>query len=324
MKNKKNINIITFLIVLLVSFFSSCKKEKVQIGILNGPSSMPVAYLMEKKYEQSANYIFTTFSTPQTLLPKMLKGEVDIGFFPPNVAAKAFNNTKGEIICAGISETGCLFLLANGKEKLELQNLIGQTINSVGFGSTPEYLFQWLLKQNNIPINTPEGISIDYFVTQGQDLAAQLLSRKIDYALVPEPFATVIKQKAKKGIRVLDIQAEYAKVMQDKNATYPITVIVVRKDFAQKKPNEVKAFLKSLEKSINWTNANTTSAGILIEKHIMGLSKETATNAIPTCNFTFKDAQNAKPEIEKHLQLFMEFAPESIGGKLPSDDFYFK
>ena len=51
----------------------------VRVGILNGPSCIPCAYMMEnaKSYEDT-NLSFETFATPQALLPKMIKNEIDI------------------------------------------------------------------------------------------------------------------------------------------------------------------------------------------------------------------------------------------------------
>ena len=70
--------------------FAFCFPQK--IGVLKGPSGIPSAYLMEN-FSDNAEY--EVFSGANFLLPKLIKGEVEIGFLPPNVAAKVYNANKG-------------------------------------------------------------------------------------------------------------------------------------------------------------------------------------------------------------------------------------
>ena len=79
---------------------------KVSVGILNGPSCIPIVQMMDT---DSENYSFEKYADPQGLLPKLLKNEVQIGFLPLNVAAKVYNSSNKKIKCIAI--TGCLLAL---------------------------------------------------------------------------------------------------------------------------------------------------------------------------------------------------------------------
>ena len=315
--------LITLALACILSVAAASAKEKISVGILDGPSSIPAAYLMHKHKTGSRQLSFTSFASPQILLPKMIKGEIDIGFFPPNVALKAYNSTGGAILCAGITETGCLFLVTQDTAIKQLSDLRGKKVHSAGHGATPEYMFKWLLAQNGIPADTDDGIQLDYSIAP-KELPAQLLSGKVHYALVPEPFATVAVQKSSQSVRALDIQQLYAETTGNPEATYPITVMVVRKKFAEQHPELVRQFMKDFSKAIAWTNSNPKKAGEFVELHLKTLSADIVNASIPTSNFVWKGAAEARPEIEKNMQLFLDFAPESIGGKLPDEDFYFK
>lgn len=307
----------------LLSVWTASAKEKISVGILNGPSSVPAAYLMHKHKVAGKSLDFTSFASPQAMLPKMLKGEVDIGFLPPNVALKAYNSTGGAILCAGITETGCIFLVTKDSGIHGLADLRGKEVHSAGHGATPEYLFQWLLARNGIPVNSADGVTLNYSIPQ-QELPAQLVSDKISYALVPEPFATVPLLKSKKTLRALDIQELYAATTGDEGASYPITVMVVRKAFAEQSPESVRQFIKEFSSAVKWTNSNPARAGAYTEKYIKTLSAEVVEASIPTSHFIWKNAEESREEIEKNMQLFLDFSPESIGGKLPDEQFYFK
>ena len=45
--------------------------------------------------------------------------------------------------------------------------------------------------------------------------------------------------------------------------------------------------------------------------------------AIPKCNLKSLDGEEMKAALSGYLEVLLEQAPESIGGSLPEDDFYF-
>ena len=73
-----------------------------------------------------------------------------------------------------------------------------------------------------------------------------------------------------------------------------------------------------------WTEQNPKDAATLVEKHTLGLKAAIAEKAIPNCAFSYVPAQQARPLIEELLKVFLNYAPESVGGKLPDDKFYFE
>ena len=73
------------------------QNQEIRTGILNGPSSIPVCRLMENPELQNARITFQKYNTPQNLLPKLIKNEIDIAFLPLNVAVKTFNTSNHSI-----------------------------------------------------------------------------------------------------------------------------------------------------------------------------------------------------------------------------------
>lgn len=58
-------------------------------------------------------------------------------------------------------------------------------------------------------------------------------------------------------------------------------------------------------------------------KHDIGMPVEIAAEAIPRCNLIYMSAQDAKPAVDKYLQVFLDLSPKSIGGKVPDVNFYY-
>lgn len=295
-------------------------QEKIRVGVLNGPSCIPAAYMMENDNKVAgAELTFENFADPQALLPKMIKKEIDIGFMPVNVAAKVFNSSNKAIICCAITGNGNLSVITTNKKIKKIDDLKNRTVYVAGAGATPEYMFKYILNKNNIDIE--KEITLDYTIPTAQ-IAANLISKKIEIAVVPEPFSTIAQIKSKDVFVAVDLQQEYQD-FEGENNIYPLTVMVVRKEYADINTELLDAFLSEYKKSVEWTIENPVTAGKYTEKNELGLAAGVVTKAIPKSNYTFVIANEGQKSIEKLLNIFISFAPDSIGGKLPEQDFYY-
>ncbi|MBO5137444.1 MAG: ABC transporter substrate-binding protein [Spirochaetaceae bacterium] len=305
-------------------------KIAMRVAALNGPSGIPMAYLFENIPEISgADVTFQVEAGADSLLPKLLKGEVDIGILPPNVAAKVYTKNNGAILVAAVVGQGMLNLITRDKTINSLADLKGKTVSVAGQGATPEYMFRYLLQKNGVQI-APEGsvatensVALD-FTIPASEIAAALLSGKIQYAVVPEPFSTVAISKDSSVIKAIDLQQEYRAVQAaEASNNYPMTVVVVRASFAKDNPEMLRSFLAAYENAISWTNKNPTKAGVLVQNHTLGLMAPIAAKVIPNGAYMYKNAEDSRGELENLFGIFMDFAPEAIGGTLPDDGFYF-
>ena len=314
------------LVISLISLNLFAETKQVRVGLLNGPTCVPAAYVMENTSSLSGSELtFEKFADPQALLPKMVKKEIDIGFMPANVAAKVYNAGNKSIICCAVVGLGNLFLITTDENIRRFTDLKGKTVYVAGQGATPEYMFRYLLKENKLTYDGEKAdVVMDFSIPTAQ-IAAQLISGKIQYAVVPEPFATIAKTKSEKVIAALDFQKEYLELTGKKaEELYPLSVMVVRADFAKENKKLLKNFLSEYDEAVKWTIKNPTASGLLCEKYNLGLAAGIVENAIPVSNYTYVPAASAKKSIEDLLKLFLESDKTSIGGKLPDEFFYYK
>ena len=290
-----------------------------KIGVLKGPSGIPSAYLMENF---SADAEYEIFSGANFLLPKLIKGEVEIGFLPPNVAVKVYNANKGAVIMAAVCGNGMVSLVTKDSSIKTLNDLKGKEIFVAGQGATPDFMFRYILKKNKIKFDgTKNSVRLSYSVPNAE-LAPSLILDKIQYAVVPEPFATVACEKDKNIFRAIDFQKEFFEFSGIEN--FPMTIIAVNAKFAKSNSEKVKKFLDEYKKASEWTLKNPKESGLLVEKFNLGLNSQIVEKAIPRCAFVFETGSQARSGVEKLLSVFMEFNPDSIGGKLPDGGFYFE
>ena len=325
---------IFFCLASLICLNAFAQTIQVRVGLLNGPTCVPAAFLMENKKSLSAEGLeaeltYEKFADPQALLPKMIKKEIDIGFMPANVAAKVYNSGNKSIICCAVVGYGNLSLITTDESINQLSDLKGKTVYVAGQGATPEYMFRYLLKENNISCsnsgdsgNTENASVLINFSIPTAQIAAQLISGKIQYAVVPEPFSTIAKSKSNKVRTAIDFQNEYLKISNEKEI-YPLSVMVVRSAFIKENPELIQSFLSEYENAVNWTINNPAASGSLCEKFSLGLAADIVERAVPVSNYTYIPAASAKASLEKLLSLFLENDKTSIGGKLPDEAFYY-
>lgn len=316
---KKNALICGLILCLCSSLFGQTKK--IRVGVLNGPSCIPAAYLMENVNNvNGAALTFEKFADPQALLPKMIKKEIDIGFMPVNVAAKVYNSSNKALICCAVTGNGNLSLITTDKKLKDIKSLKGKTIYIAGKGATPEYMFRYLLEKNGLKPDTD--VVLDYSIPTAQ-IPANLISGKIKYAVVPEPFSTIAKSKSDKIVTAVDLQIEYED-FEGEGETYPLTVMVTTNNFVNENSDILDAFLRHYETSYIWTMENPVAAGQLTEKNDLGLAAGVVTKSIPNANYTFITGPKLKTGTEKLLKIFLKNDEKSIGGKLPDETFYYE
>ncbi len=325
---KKLLICFTLIMLALVNAFAMPKQDKtpeisLRVSALVGPSGIGMAPMFANPpiIPGIAETTFEAAPSVDALIPKLIKGEVDIGILPPNVAAK-INSLHPEsfLVCAVVGN-GMLSVVTTDQSLTSPAGLKEKKVVVAGQGSTPEYVFRTLLDYHNIEKN----VTLDFSLPT-PEIAAALISGKIDYAVLPEPFATVAVMNGKKaGVQV---RRGWSLVDGWREAGYgsdfPMTLCVVRKDIFESHPDAVRVFLAEYRKSIEWVLRNPQEAGPLVEAAGLGLKAQIAEQAIPVCNFVFIPAHEAQEQIEGLLSVFLKFSPDSIGGKLPEDAFYLK
>jgi NitT/TauT family transport system substrate-binding protein len=191
-------------------------------------------------------------------------------------------------------------------------------VEVAGQGATPDYVFRKILLSRGM--NPDRDVRLSYALAH-PEIAQALIAGRVNLALLPEPFSTMARQGNPRLATVGNIQQEWIRLNGGEN--YPMTVLVVDGAFAAANSVLINTILNNARDSVEWIQANPAAAGQLVEKHEIGFRAAVATQSIPTSNFVFIPAQEARPGIEALFRVFLEFAPSSIGA-MPTDGFYYR
>ena len=176
-------------------------------------------------------------------------------------------------------------------------------------------MFLYLLNQNGIKANLN-------FSVPTANIPSYLIENQIDYAVLPEPFATIATNKDSNLKKAIDLQEEFKKFNKEFE-NYPLTVIVCTKEFAKKNPTLVKDFLDEYKKSLENTLNHPKIAAEYTQKHELGLNAQIVEKIIPYSSYVYVPANQAKEQIYNLLNIFQQIDKKSIGPKLPDDNFFY-
>lgn len=292
----------------------------IRIGGLKGPTSMGLVQLMEKaeKGEAKNNYTFTMAGSADEITPKLLKGELDMVAVPANLASVLYNNTEGKIKILAVNTLGVVYIVEKGNNIQSFEDLKGKTIYATGKGSTPEYTLRYLLSENGI--DPDKDVTFEW-KSEPAEVVALFSEMENGVAMMPQPYVTVAQTQLEDLRIAINLSEEWDAL--DNGSDLITGVMIVRKDFAEKYPEQIAAFLDEYEESIDFVNTNIPEAAKLIDKY--GIVKApVAEKAIPYCNIHFIKGREMKTSMQGYLNVLFEQNPKSIGGKLPADDFYFE
>ena len=154
-------------LVLMVSVLacgaSAKTSKKVRIAGLKGPTTMGLVNLlnMEKDGTASLDYDLQLYGAADEIVPKLIKGELDMAAIPVNLAATLYQKTNGGIQVMAVNTLGVLYVVEKGNTVHSFADLKGRTILSTGKGTTPEYVLRYLLKKNGL--DPDKDVKIEYY-----------------------------------------------------------------------------------------------------------------------------------------------------------------
>lgn len=319
-KNRLNKIVKMLLCMLVCLMVAGCgnqadSQSNIRIGALKGPTSMGLLFMMEEE----PDYEFQMATAADELLPLMVQGELDIALVPANVASVLYNKTNGGVQVIDINTLGVLYMVSADTSVQDFSDLSGKTIYLTGKGTTPDYVLQYLLAVNGMSTND----CILEYKSEATEVAAVLAEKPEAVGLLPQPFVTAAcMQNEKLGV-VLSMNEEWDKAQNENDSSMVTGVTVVRKEFLEKNEEAVKNFLEKHKESTRAITEDAEKGALLCVEFGIVAKEPIAKKAIPQCNITCITGEEMKQALAGYLQVLYEQAPESVGGRLPGEDFYY-
>ena len=290
----------------------------IRIGLLNGPSAMSMVGLMESGCP-GAGCEFIIRNEPDQIRAMMHRGELDIAFLPITMASLTYNRGfKYQLL--GVSGWGALYLIGKNLGIGQIADLKGKTVHMMGRGMTPDLLFRYLLSIAGL--EPGKDIELNYSFPSHVELANIVRAGRAELGVLSEPMASMVMAQNPELVQVLDLQAAWDS-LQEQRISMPQTAVMINKTFAENNRDAVSDLEKAMSDAIEWVRANPEESGKLIVKYGILPDEAVAALSVPRCNFAYQSAAEVKATLIDFYSLMAGLNPDSIGGSLPDDDFFY-
>lgn len=293
----------------------------VRVGSLKGPTSMGLVYLMDKaqKGETENHYEFTMTGAADELVGKIASGDLDIALIPANVASVLYTKTQKNVTVLDINTLGVLYVVASDDSIASVADLKGKTVYITGKGTTPEYVMNYLLKENGLAAG-----DVDLqFKSEATEVASLLKENPEAIGVLPQPFATAacVQNEALKP--VVDLTEAWNALNQDSGSMLVTGVTIVRSDFLRENRSPIQMFLEDHRESAQYAVDHVDETAELVAAAGIVEKAPIAKKALPYCNIVCMTGQEMKDALSGYLNVLYEQDAKSVGGQLPGDDFYY-
>lgn len=296
----------------------------VNVMALKGPTAMGMVEFMNEADSGTItdnNYHFNITAATDEVSAALAQGTTDIATVPANLASVLYNNTEGGVQVLAINTLGVLYIVESGDTVHSVEDLRGKTIYASGKGNTPEAALNYVLTQNGI--DPSADVTIEWKSEQAECLSA-LMAEENAIAMLPQPFVTTAQAQSESLRVALDLTEEWDALQADSDtpSTLVTGVVVARTEFVEEHPEAISNFLDYYQQSVEYVNANVEDAAQLVGQYDI-VTAEVAQKAIPECNIVFIEGAEMKEKLSGYLSVLFEQNPQSVGGALPDDAFYF-
>lgn len=314
---KKLIGVLLLILMIMGTLIGCGKTEddvKIRVGAMKGPTSMGMLFM-----QGNENYDFVMTTAADELLPMMIKGELDIALIPANVASILYNKTQGGVSVIDINTLGVLYMVSGDSSIKSVEDLRGKTIYLTGKGTTPDYVLNYILNENGL---TNEDVTLE-FKSEATEVAAVLSENPNAIGLLPQPFVTAAQIQNESLMVVMDMNEQWDMLQGEAGSRMVTGVTVVRNEFLQENKKAVEKFIEAHEESTKAINADPdTGAKLAVEAGIVA-KEPIAKKAIPNCNIVCITGEEMKNALSGYLNVLFEQGKESVGGMVPTEEFYF-
>lgn len=207
------------------------------------------------------------FNAGPAEIEAMFAGEVDIGYIGPIPAINAYIKSNGDVHVITGATTGGAILVTRSDLKLHsAAELSGLKIAVPQFGNTQHISLLNIISENGLK-TSDKGGTVEVVQATNSDIKTLLDRKSVDAALVPEPWGARLINEIGANM-LLDEKQIW------KNGDYPVAVAIVSREFAEKNPDLVNAFLNAHNEVTREILSDPESSAKIINGELLNLTQK--------------------------------------------------
>ncbi len=241
----------------------------------------------------------------------------------PTTTGAILHNRGVDVRLLNVAVWGLLSLIGPDGGKVDWATLRGERIYLPFRNEIPDLIFAALSRWNGLEPGSD--VTLEY-VGSPAEASALLAAGRGRYAVLPEPFATLAVEQARKGgvglDHVMNLQEEWA-LASGSEPRIPQAGVLVDAELAASHPEVVARIHEAMARHAEGMLEDPAAAARRLAERLR-LPEEVVAEVLPRLDLNVVPAAEARHELEVFYGTLGELRPESIGGRLPDGDFYLK
>jgi NitT/TauT family transport system substrate-binding protein len=262
---------------------------------------------------------FRLWRTTDDLRAGIVSGRNALFSTPTHVPANLANRGL-PLKLAAIIGMGHLSVITADDSIKTFHDLAGKTVLGFFRHDMPDLVFRAVARMEGMD---PDKDMVLQYVQTPMEAAQLLVAGKVDTAVLSEPPATAAIMMAGQQGRTLRRAFPLPKLWGDHKgkARIPMVGIAFHARLLDEAPDLVKVLGSGLKTARDHVLADHKAAAALAER-TMEMKPLVFEKAFDHFHIEVTSAREVKAELVDFYQTLLDLEPESIGGKLPPDDFY--
>ena len=341
MKKRFLLTVVTLAIISALALFTlvGCVNDngdsdvvEIKVCVPDGSPAIAIAKLLKDAPEfEGYNVSYEVVTGQEGIGARLVSGEATIAIAPTNVGATQYNKNNGKYKLVATAVQGALYMVGKGELsgntiEEKLNSLKGKTVYNIGQGATPDLTFKYVLDYYSVPYQATDVESDDYialkYVASGSELIQFFKTNKAQYGILGEPAVT--KANANAGTTTLFSIQDLWNSVTNTSGGFPQASVFVNNSICDGTHDAfINWFLGKLEESATWVQTNGVEAGTALSEAGSTALNGLNNSIIEKCNIQIVRANNAKASVNTYLSALYGFNPQTVGGSVPNDAFYY-
>lgn len=222
---------------------SNTKMQTLNIGAISSVDVVPIVIADVKGYfkKQGLEVKFQTFKSPSDRDAALQAGNLD-GLICDEIGICLYQNGGLDVKITGVTDGNFILVAGADSGIKDIKSVKGKSV-AISEKTSIEYTLDKILEKNSMKPTDVIKTIVPAIPTRFE----MLRNKKVDLALLPEPFATL-------AIKEGGIAIESA----SKLGTYPSVTAFTQKSIDNKN-SEIKAFYKAYNETVNYINSTPVS-----------------------------------------------------------------
>lgn len=240
--------------VIRVGAFPNMTHPQAMVGKANG--------WFEKKLGSNVKVEWTSFNAGPSAIEALFAGAIDLAYIGPNPSITGYVRSRGEAlrIVAGAASGGVSLIVRNDAGIQKPEDFHGKKVASPQLGNTQDVALRAWLQAHGMK-STDKGGDVHVLPIANPDQLTLFLSKQLDAAWAPEPWATRLVKEGN-GRIFLDERDLWP------HGQFVITNIIVSTKFLHDHPDVVKNWLAAHVELTDWINGHLPESKLLLNQQI--------------------------------------------------------